>query len=133
MGEFLPQLIGFGFVACLLGFVILFPRSPWTATLLERYGVRGGAEARDLTRADYLRGALAAGATAALLVAIAAALFMLAERMPNGTEGNLRVSAFAFIFTILGALAVAGGIIALWNGVRWRPRPAREGVDDQAI
>ena len=133
MGQFLPQLIGFGFVALLLGFVVLFPRSPWTATLLERYGVRARGTGAQLTRADYFRGAAAAFAISMLLCTISFGWFALAERLRNGARGNLLASEFAFMFTLLGALSFACAVIAVWNGLRWRPPVGTQGPDEPTI
>ena len=133
MSEFLPQLIGFAFVAFLLCVAVLFPRSPWMATLFERYGVRGRVASQHLARGDHFRGAAAAVGTAALLCGVAAVLFQVAERIPNGTRGNLLVSEFAFMFTLLGALAFACAVVAIWNGVRWRPAVAAQSADEEAI
>jgi hypothetical protein len=68
-----------------------------------------------------------------LLGGVAAVLFHVAERIPNGTRGNLFASELAFMFTLLVALASACAMVAVWNGVRWRPAVAAPSPDEKAI
>ena len=133
MGEFLPQLIGFGFVALLLSFAHLFPHSPWTATLAERYGVRGSGPNGGLSRVDHFRTAAYALGVAVFLWAIAFGVFPFAERLePNGRWHFLGLELW-FMFMLLGALALACVITSAWKGLRWRPPVDRESTDEPAI
>jgi hypothetical protein len=59
--------------------------------------------------------------------------FLVSERFPNESRGNLIASVYSFMLFLLAGVACLCSLIATWNGVRWRPSERDPRSDDPAV
>jgi hypothetical protein len=135
MNEWLPVVVGFSFIVVVVLLVAVFRNSDWAQDLTRPRGLRGtGAGGRVLPR-DVARLMLHAFLIALLLFGAGYGAFIISERFPNASTGNLVASAYSFVLILLSAVAIAyAAILAATVGVvAWRTGKAGRRLDHNGV
>lgn len=132
MGPWTPVLVGNAFILCVIAAVALAPHSWWAQELRRGYGLRPTAEDGAYTRGDHFRAALVAFFGSILFIATGFGIASLGDRYPTMSTANNVAMAYMFSFVLLGGLTFLCGLIAAWNGIRWRPE-SKAAADERTI
>jgi hypothetical protein len=135
MNEWLPVVVGFSFIVVVVALLALFRDSDWAQDLTRLRGLRGTGEGGLVLPRDVGRMALYTFLIALLLFGAAYGAFMVSERFPNESKGNLVASAYFFVLFVLSAVAMAyAAILSVTAGVAgWRTGKAARQLERNGI
>jgi len=120
MNEWVPVSIGVAIVVLARGIVRFLPNSFVAQELRRSYGASATGDRGVRTRGDHLRSSGLAVVTAAALLLTAFGTLTLADRFPTESTANLIALTYGFLATLLGLVAAAVLVHALWKAARWR-------------